>query len=219
MTHTPNSQPNGSESNPESASSILEGVVSAHTSDRIRFGEIMRSLHERGFAFLMAIFVLPNCVPVPIPPGGSTILSIPVLFIAVQMAVGKQVPWLPRWLRDKSIKRTTMALIFEKITPRMKRLEKILRRRLFPRDPDVVEKLVGMACIVFGISIAVPLPMTNFLPGIGILVMSLGLMSRDGLFILLGLLIGCFGTTFTVLLLFLGKEAAITLLGLESLAM
>lgn len=197
------------------ASDVLEGMVANHAADTITFGDIMIALHERGFAFLMAIFVLPNCVPVPIPPGGSTILSIPVLFLAIQMAFGKQAPWLPHWLKDKSIKRATLALVIEKIAPRMKRIERILKRRLFPRDPDVMEKLVGTFAVLFGISIAIPLPMTNFVPGMGILIMSLGLMSRDGLVILLGMATGTAGCIFTTMLLIFGQKMALGLIGMS----
>jgi hypothetical protein len=197
------------------ASSVLEGVVANHAADKMTFGEIMAALHERGFALLMAIFVLPNCVPVPIPPGGSTILSIPVLFLAVQMAYGRQAPWLPQWLQTKTIKRSTMALVIEKISPRLKRLEKVLRRRLFPRDPDVMEKTVGCIAVVFGLCIAIPLPMTNFLPGVGILVMSLGLLSRDGIIILLGMTIGTAGIAFTTALLMFGQQVVLGALGIQ----
>jgi len=207
-------QPDNLHEHEQPASSILEGVVANHAADKMTFGEIMAAMHERGFALMMLIFVLPNCVPVPIPPGGSTVLSIPVLFLAIQMAVGKQAPWLPLWLKNKNIKRSTMALVIEKISPRMKRLEKLLKRRLFPRDPDVMEKTVGMIAVVFGLCIAIPLPMTNFLPGVGILVMSLGLLSRDGIVILLGISIGTAGIAFTTALLVFGQKAVLNILGI-----
>lgn len=196
------------------ASHVLEGVVRHGTTDSLTLGEILTSLHERGFAFLMLIFVLPNCVPVPIPPGMSSIFALPILFLSVQMIIGQEAPWLPEWLKQKSIKRSTLALMIERIAPRLRRLEKVLRPRLYRGDPRKTEKVYGFICLLFGLSIAVPLPMTNFLPGIGIMMMSLGMLSRDGLISILGFTIGSFGVTITFAILLLGKGAVMTMFGM-----
>lgn len=200
------------------ASHILEGVMEHHRqsqADKVSFGELLHSLHERGFAFLMMIFVLPNCVPVPIPPGMSTIFSIPILFLAVQMAWGRDAPWLPSWLANKTIKRTTLAKIIEVILPRLRKVERILKRRHFYAEPATLEKVVGVICIIYGLSIAVPFPMTNFLPGVGIFLMSLGLLSRDGLVMLLGVVIGLIGVAFTTSLVLLGKAVVMSMLPID----
>jgi hypothetical protein len=196
------------------ASDVLEHVVSAHSADTISFGELMVALHERGFAFLMAIFVLPNCVPIPVPPGFSTLFSIPLLFLSVQMIYGVQAPWLPMWLRNKRIKRSTLAAIVEAIVPRLRRIEKIMRHRYFFFSTKTSERYVGFMCFLFSISIAIPLPMTNFPPGVGILLMSLGLLSRDGIVIALGTLVGTAGLMFTTAILVVGQKAALALIGM-----
>ncbi len=197
------------------ASEVLEDAVNRQTADKVSLGELMNALHERGFGLLMLIVVLPNCVPIPIPPGGSTLFSIPLLFLAVQMLAGMESPWLPRWLSERKIERSTLAKAVSKASPKLKKIEKLLKPRLSFAKTAFGEKLVGFFWLIFAISIAVPLPMTNFLPGIGILVMSLGLLSKDGFFIIGGIFVGLFGVTLTVGVLWAGKAAV---LGLFSLA-
>ena len=96
------------------ASEVLEEAISNQTSDKVSMGELMHALNERGFGLLMLILVLPNCVPIPIPPGGSTIFSIPLLFLAIQMLIGRDSPWLPNWLSNRKIERKTLAAAFQK---------------------------------------------------------------------------------------------------------
>lgn len=193
-------------------SEVLEETVDNHTADDISLGELMRVLQERGFGLLMLVLVLPNCVPIPIPPGFSTILSVPLLFLALQMLVGKEVPWLPEWLKRKTIKRATLALMVAKIAPRLKVVERLLRPRFAFFESNAGERLIGLFWLIFALSISVPLPMTNFVPGVGILLMSLGLLSRDGLVILIGIVIGVLGCIFTISMLILGVKAIQALL-------
>jgi len=155
--------------------------------------------------------VLPNCVPIPIPPGGSTIFSVPLFFIALQMIWGVDSPWLPKWLRQKSIEQSSIDKIVRVAAPRLRWIEKFLHPRYSFTSGKTGERVVGFFWLLFAISIAVPLPMTNFLPGIGTLVMALGMLGRDGIVVSIGALIGLVGVTFTVLLLTLGVEAIIAL--------
>ena len=155
----------------------------------------------------MLVLVLPNCVPVPIPPGGSTLFSIPLFFIAVQMLWGKNTPWMPRWLRGKSLEQTTIDKVVRIAAPRLRWVEKFLHPRFSFTNSKTGERIVGFLWLIFAISIAVPLPMTNFLPGLGTLVMALGMLGRDGVIVSIGAIIGFIGVTFTTLLLMLGVEA------------
>ena len=69
------------------------------------------------------------------------------------------------------------------------------------------ERLVGFFCLVFSLSIAVPLPLTNFIPATGIAIMSLGLLSKDGITVIAGMIVGSCGVTLTTVLLIFGKKA------------
>lgn len=189
------------------ASDTLERVASHGNGERVTLGELLQSMHQRGFGLLLMIFVLPNCVPIPIPPGGSTVFSVPLLFLTVQMLWAKDSPWLPKWLARKTLRRSTLQALVKGIVPRLRRLEKLLKPRMQYIRTKGGEQFLGFMMLLFAISIAIPLPMTNFLPGVGILVTSLGLLGRDGVVAILGLLVGCFGLLVTSGVLLLGAGA------------
>jgi hypothetical protein len=65
------------------------------------------------------------------------------------------------------------------------------------------ERIIGIFSFVFALSISLPLPLTNFPPGWGILIMSLGLLSKDGLTILVGMIVGTVGVGITMVILVL----------------
>lgn len=194
------------------ASDVLEGVVKDSVADYISFREIKLALHERGFGLLMLFFALPLSIPLPVPPGLTAIPAIPLILFSIQMLRGMDSPWLPKWVGRKTIKRKTVALMVEKAAPHLKKVEKLMRPRFSFASSETGEKIVGFFAFVFSISILVPLPLTNFIPALGILFMSLGLLSKDGIPIILGMFIGSIGVAITTLIIILGKQAGMAVI-------
>lgn len=195
-----------------SASDVLHNVVHNNTGDRITFQEIKLALHERGFGLLMLIFALPLSIPLPVPPGLTTVASLPLFLFSTQMVLGFDSPWLPKWIGRKTIKRTTLAMVIEKTSPYLKKIERLMRPRLTFAGSRRGEKIVGLLCLMFTVSIAIPLPLTNFIPALGIVIMSLGLLSKDGVIVILGTMVGAFGVGITLTILYFGKKAAFSIL-------
>jgi hypothetical protein len=48
------------------------------------------------------------------------------------------------------------------------------------------------------LSVFTPIPFTNFLPAVAICIMAIGVLERDGIWILVGVLVGTVGMTLTV---------------------
>ena len=179
------------------ASELLKDVMRNHNGDSITLLEIKNALHERGFGILMVIFVIPCCLPVPVPPGVPLIFSIPLIFLSLQMLLGLDTPWLPKWLGAKSLKRKTLVTMVEKAAPILHRIERFLHPRLEFASTKKAERVLGGLILILAVIVALPLPLpfSNFVPGIGILIMSLGLMSKDGLMIMIGGIVGVAGGT------------------------
>lgn len=182
-------------------SEFLAIVVVENKKEDMTIGEIKNALHERGFGILMAIAALPLCLPVPVPPGYTTLFSIPLFIFSVQMILGMRAPWLPLWIEKKTVKRENLEKILTKATPWLKKIETRLQPRMTYISVHTWERIIGIFAFVFAVSIALPIPLTNFPPGWGILVMSLGLLSRDGVTILIGMIIGTIGIGITMIIL------------------
>lgn len=191
---------------PQHASDTLEQLVFNHKGQNITMRQINKALHERGFGILMVLFVLPCCLPVPVPPGVPLIFSIPLIFLSLQMILGNETPWLPKWVGRKRIRRSTLAAIIKKAAPVLRRIEYFLRPRLSFASTRRGERVVGLLIFFFAVIIALPLPLpfSNFVPGVGILLISLGLLGKDGVMIILGTLVGLVGATMVLSALYFG---------------
>ncbi|MDP1558375.1 MAG: exopolysaccharide biosynthesis protein [Nitrosomonas sp.] len=186
-----------------STSEYLALVVVGNRNEFMTIGEIKNALHERGFGILMAIAAMPLCLPIPVPPGYTTLFSIPLFIFSVQMILGMQAPWLPKWLTNKKIKRATIEKLVEKASPWLRKIENHMQPRITYISVRTWERIIGIFSFVFSLSISLPLPLTNFPPGWGILIMSLGLLGKDGLTILIGMIVGTIGVGITMIILVL----------------
>lgn len=83
-------------------SDLLQLVVVQNINDKLSIGEIKNMLHERGFGVLLVIAAIPICLPIPAPPGFTTVFSLPLIIFSLQMICGMRSPWLPRWLTGKN---------------------------------------------------------------------------------------------------------------------
>lgn len=176
---------------PRGALAKIEHILHAAESDddgNISIGDLSDAMQERAFALLLLILALPCCLPfVYLLP---QLVALPMAFLAWQMAQGRRSPWLPETLRNRML--PVQGLL--DITATVKRyagwLEKLAHPRLTGVTGERGMRALGMLLIIPSVSILVPLPLTNTVPGIGVAIASAGLIERDGVFVLLGLLIG-----------------------------
>ncbi len=112
--------------NKKPASDILKEIADT-SNDKVTLFDIKTALHERGFSILIIIFSLPLSIPIPVPPGYTTILSIPLILFSLQLLFGFDSPWMPNWLERKSFQRSTLALVVEKTYPVLKKIEKLMK--------------------------------------------------------------------------------------------
>jgi hypothetical protein len=68
-----------------------------------------------------------------------------------------------------------------------------------------MDRVMGLALVLFSASILVPLPGTNTVPGFAVVVVSMGLLQRDGIMVILGALLG---TAWIASLVFAGATLA-----------
>lgn len=194
------------------ASKLLQELVDKKRSTKtISLGEINEHLNERGFALLMILFSFPMAIPLPYPPGFTTILGLPLLFFSIQMILGMDKPSLPNWIAKKNIQTSHLIFAVDKSAPYFLKLEKLLKPRLAYFSSIHGEKLIGFVSMFCAISIALPIIFGNAVPSAGIFIMALGLLGKDGLVIVIGIItsiIGLFIASLVVYLFFYGAKMA-----------
>lgn len=183
---------------------ILRTQNGGDASGEITLGQLSDAMEERAFGLLILILALPCCLPfVYLLP---QLVALPMVVLAWQMAMGRRAPWLPETLRKRKL---PIAGLLE-VVDRSKRyggdiIERLAHPRLVGVTGDRGTRVVGALMVVPCLSILVPLPLTNTVPGFGVSLVSVGLIERDGLFVIAGLIIGLLW----VLLLAIGGPALI----------
>lgn len=195
-----NKQTNQSGQSEQSTTQLL--LTLAHEIDgEISIGELVDRLSDRGFGFVQLILALPVCIPFLY--GVPQAVAVPMLFVSLQIVMGRHALWLPQKARDGKISGEAMITLATRAEKYVGWFERLARPRLIFLTQGVPERIFGALMAIFCISILVPLPGTNTVPGIGIGIQSLGFLERDGLLVLLGTAIGVVWVT---LLIFVGAE-------------
>ncbi|MEM1425303.1 MAG: exopolysaccharide biosynthesis protein [Cyanobacteria bacterium P01_H01_bin.130] len=149
-------------------------------------GDVLALAGERTFGFLFVLLSIPSALPIP-APGYSVPFGILLAWLAVQMAVGQDQPWLPKSWRSRAIGRERLSGLINAAVPWLRKLEILSRPRLIPICRSFWGRLIlGGGVTLMGLSMIAPIPGTNTLPAMGIFVVGLGLVDDDGAIALLG---------------------------------
>lgn len=148
--------------------------------------ELVASLDSRAFGFVVLLMALPNLTPGPSMPGFSTIFGVPVCIVAAQMALGRSRPWLPHWIGKRAISRGRVARVIGHAIPMVRRIEKLLKPRWPLLTQSIIGRWTGVGCLAAGVLLALPIPVFSMAPAFALVLLSLGLLARDGIMLILG---------------------------------
>ncbi|WP_267422786.1 MULTISPECIES: exopolysaccharide biosynthesis protein [unclassified Methylobacterium] len=167
-------------------------VLASQEGERLTVGDIVAVLRDRAFALLVVLLGLPNCLPMP--PPIPLICGLLLLLVATQIAVGMSAPWLPRMLLGRSIALTDVRRAVTRAVPVLRRLERWSRPRLSVFDTALGMRGMGVALLALALALIVAAPIVGQIPlGLAVCLVGLGLVERDGVVVLGGLVIGLFG--------------------------
>lgn len=184
---------------------VIEDVVNKTSSDRVPIKDLVDAMDSIGFGLAIMIFAFG--IIIPLPPPFPSIISIPLVIFSMQMIAGYGSPKLPKRFANLSVKRSVLAMLIKRSSPYIRKVEKILKPRLSFMTSAIAERIIGAFILIFATFILLPMPLSNFIPGLGILIISFGLLGKDGLVVILGMLVGVSGIAISVTAVLLGVEA------------
>jgi hypothetical protein len=190
-------------------SEILAGLAAGQQAGRITVREVVAALGERAYSLLIVVLALPNCLPMP--PPIPLICGVLLALVAVQIFTGRPQPWLPQRLLDRSLARKDVVRAATRAVPWLQRLEQVARPRFGVLASDQAMRLIGIALLAFSLALVFAAPIIGQIPlGLGIALVGLGLVERDGYVVIGGLVVGSIGTTLSlgfIVALVAGAEA------------
>lgn len=146
----------------------------------LTLADVMAETSERGFSLVIGLLVLPFLFPMP--PGLTGPLGSGCLLLAIQMALGKRSPWLPKKIASFKFPRWFILRLLQNLKRVTRVLEKITRPRLvkLAKNPQIW-RLNGVCIAWLTVLLILPIPFTNPIPTVGILLFVVATLEADGL--------------------------------------
>ena len=151
----------------------------------VTVGELIAALRNRAFGMSLILFGLPNILPIP---GLPIICGIVLAILALQIAFGRETPWLPQSIASRRISRSKLNSILTRAVPWIQKIERFSRPRYAIATSALVRRVVGTIVFLLSILLIIlPIPWIGSMPeGVAIILFGLGIAERDGVLIACG---------------------------------
>lgn len=177
-------------------SEVLLDLAEGAPYERMTVGDIVSALGSRGFALMFFILGLPNSLPMP--PPIALVSGFLLVFISLQILVGRSVLWLPKSVLKNSISRGDVAKAVAKAMPWVNRIEHLAVPRLDVFSNPVSWRVLGLGLLIVSLALVFALPVIGQIPlGISLCLIGLGLVEHDGYLVFAGFGIGALGVVFS----------------------
>ncbi len=191
----------------EAASALLRRLIAEHPYERISLDDLLHGVGHRAFGLLLLLLALPNSIPLPSPPGLSTIFGLPMAIFAAQLMLGQKEPWLPAFLRKKTLPRDEVLKFLDRAQPYLTKVERRLKPRAGQFVGLVAERFAGLIILGLAIILSMPIIFGNFLPAFAVLLMALAILARDGAMMVAGWVVSVIAVAVVGLVIYVGIEA------------
>jgi hypothetical protein len=167
----------------------LEDIIDQIKGDTITLKELMEHCGRDGMLLICALSTLPFLIPVSVP-GVSTVFGAAIVLIGCAVLFNR-LPWLPQRIQQKPLDTARLVPALKKGARVVTRLDKWIKSRALYLTSATMLRVDAAAIILGGLLLMAPfglIPFSNTAPAVGILFMTLGMIQRDGVFVLLGYL-------------------------------
>lgn len=183
------------------------GALAARFSDGpLTLGEVVDALKGRAWTLVIMLLALPFCTPIPLP-FVSTPFGLAIAIISLRLALGQK-PWLPETLLNKPLPQGFFGRLLVVSQKILRVLEKLLRPRFaWLTESTVLTRMHAVTMLVAAsvLLLPLPIPFSNAIPAVVILLVAGGLLERDGIAIIAAYAMVAVGVVFFY---FLGEGAA-----------
>ena len=148
---------------------------------RVSVGWLINQLGERSFGLTLLVMAI-----VALLPGASTIVGLLIAWPAIQLMLGHDAARLPWAMARREVAVARLERVIAAVAPRLAWVERLIR----PRWPIVFEAarpLVGLAMLLVGLTLVSPVPMSQVVPALVIMLLAVAYLEEDGLALLLAL--------------------------------
>jgi hypothetical protein len=158
----------------------IKSLLERLSEQPLTLGDILAETSERGFSLVITLLVLPFLFPMP--PGLSGPLGFACLILSLQMVLGRRSPWLPKKIANFKFPNAFAQIILQNLRRVTRVLEKIARPRFQKvANHPWIWQFNGLCISWLTILLISPIPFTNPIPTVGILLLAVATIEADGL--------------------------------------
>jgi hypothetical protein len=158
----------------------IKSLLQRLSEQPLTLGDILTETSERGFSLVIALLVLPFLFPMP--PGLTSPLGGACLILSLQMVLGRRSPWLPKKIANYQFPSSFAQVILQNLRRVTKIIEKIARPRMEKvANHPLIWRFNGLCISWLAILLISPVPLTNPIPTVGILLLAIATIEADGL--------------------------------------
>ena len=173
----------------ESLGAVANRIREAARDDKVSVGELLEALGPRSFVPLLLVPALIAATPLSGIPGVSIVAGLLIALISFEMLMSYDEAYVPRRLKRSSIDADALRRALAKAQPVIAWFDRHTHSRLswmFHRPMVYLPKVI---CLLSGL--AMPflefIPFTSSILAIGVSLLAIALLTRDGLFLLLAI--------------------------------
>jgi hypothetical protein len=155
----------------------------------ISVGSILHLFGVRGFAFLLLMLALLNIVSFMVP-FVSVLFGLPMVILAAQMVLGFHAPIFPAFIRRRTIQRQALMQGLARALYGVEKIEHYIKPRFMFLTHPALTRLHGLLALMLAVMVTLPIPLFNVPPSVGLALLAIGMLQRDGIFIVLAYVIG-----------------------------
>jgi hypothetical protein len=163
-------------------SQLFRAILSGAPSDHVTLAWLLQNLRRRSFGMVMLLLGLLAMIP------GVCVLAAVVLgIVGFQMTTGRDVPFLPSFIGDRRLPAKRIERLTDRVIPVMETLETLIRPRW--HTPFMATKrLVGLIVVLLSLTIFMPIPLSNILPGALTMLVAFAYLEEDGMLLCIALI-------------------------------
>lgn len=168
----------------------LERAGDGH--EQLAVADMVDSVKDRGFGPLILLPALVTFLPTGGIPGVPAVAAVIIVLVSAQMLLGWQDPWLPKRVTRLRVGRQRFVELLRKSHFVTRRIDKVIRPRMQWVVSSKGSRLVGLMTMLVALSM-IPtglIPFLTALPAGFLVMLSMGLVARDGLLVLISTSMG-----------------------------
>lgn len=150
----------------------------------VTLGDTLGSMGARAHGCALLLLALPDAMPLPLP-SLSAVLAVPLILITVHLAAFGAGRGLPPRLDGMALPVAIVGTLRDHVAPLLRRAERLSHPRWQALACN--ERLLALVCLYLSALLILPLPFFNAPPALCLVLLALGMVQRDGLFVLAGL--------------------------------